>query len=253
MNVSKTNFKLEESVPDWLRGLWRRRSIEKNGERDTATQVYWLQTAVGFADIRIPAERLAVESLVGLTPEQATGLSRQDGFAGITRLKGDQCEWHHAMDYRSFTGEPDVGRLYWEGDILIEIGPNEAYKEEWQRVTTGPTAAMTISEGADWKKWLVLCDGYFIYVSDGRNFSSVDNLWDFEISFGQCQRGQKPWEIQLSTLPWKEGSSLWEPEDMAVDSHSAQIIQTVGAQSLVWTVQEWGELAQLFEPQLSRA
>ena len=253
MNICKTSFEPEESVPDWLMGLWRRLSIEENGERDTTTQVYWLQTASGFADIRIPAERPAVESLVGLTPEQATGLSQQDGFAGITRLIGDQCEWHHAMDYRSFTGKPDVGRLHWEGDILVEIGPNGAYKEEWQRVATGPTTTMTISDGAAWKKWLVLCGDYFIYVSDDRDFSSVDNLWNFEISFGQCRHGQKPWEIQLSTLPWKENSSLWKREDMVVDFHNAQVTQTVGTQSLIWTVQEWGELAQLFEPQLLRA
>ncbi len=272
-NRAKAMF--QETVPSWLVGLWRRLSIEENGQLDTTTQVFWLQTTSGFGDIRIPAQRPAVETLAALTPSQAIALSHQGGFAGITRLEGDRCEWHHAMDYQPFNGKADVGKLHWEGDILIEIGPKGAYREEWQRIATGPTATMTLSEGAAWKAWLVLCGDRFIYMCEHRtSLPSADSLaallsatsdnlthtaatisaeaqqyLNCEISFGRIQKSNKPWEIELSTLPWKEGSSLWAADEMTVDYPNEQIIQTVGTQALTWTVQEWGDLAQLFGAQ----
>jgi hypothetical protein len=269
-NRAKTMF--QETVPDRLVGLWRRLSIEENGQRDTTTQVFWLQTTSGFGDIRIPAGRPAVNTLAELTSAQAIALAHQGGFVGITRLEGDRCEWHHAMDYQPFNGKSDVGTLHWEGDILIEIGPNGVYKEEWQRVATGPTATMTLAAGAGWKGWLVLCGDRFIYMCEHRTLlPSADSLTallsaasdesgnttatishqdqqylNCEISFGRVQQGGKPWEIELSTLPWKEGNSLWNADNMTVDYPNEKIIQTVGAETLAWTVQEWGELEQLF-------
>ena len=124
----------QQSVPSWLIGTWRRLSIEENGKQDTTTQVYWLQTSRCFGDIRIPAERPAIDAPEKLTEQQAIALSKQDGFAGVTALKGDVCHWHHAMDYRDAESQADTGRLYWEGDILIEVGPNESYIEKWQRI-----------------------------------------------------------------------------------------------------------------------
>jgi hypothetical protein len=269
-NRAKAMF--QETVPDQLVGLWRRLSIEENGQRDTTTQVFWLQTTSGFGDIRIPAGRPAINTLAELTVPQAIALAHQGGFAGITRLAGDRCEWHHAMDYQPFNGKADVGTLHWEGDILIEIGPDGAYREEWQRVATGPTATMTLTESAAWKGWLVLCGDRFIYMCEHRTLlPSADSLTallsaasnksanttatvshqdqqylNCEISFGRIQQGGKPWEIQLSTLPWKEGNSLWNPDDMTVDYPNEKIVQTIGAETLAWTVQEWGELEQIF-------
>jgi hypothetical protein len=270
--ISQDKAMFQETVPDALVGLWRRLSIEENGAIDTSTQVFWLQTSSGFGDIRIPAERPFVNALAALTPDQALALSHQGGFAGITRLEGDRCEWHHAMDYQPFNGKADVGRLHWEGDILIEIGPNGAYREEWQRVSTGPTATMTLSENAAWKGWLVLCGDRFIYMCEQRTLlpaadslagllseklseemsadlgsAKIQQYLDCEISFGRVRQGKKPWEIELSTLPWKEGSSLWQADTMTIDCANEQIIQTVGTQTHLWTVQEWGELKQLFE------
>ncbi len=282
--VDQAKAMFQETVPDALVGLWRRLSIEENDRIDTTTQVFWLQTTSGFGDIRIPAGRPTVNALSQLTPTQALALSHQGGFAGITRLEGDRCEWHHAMDYQPFNGKADVGTLHWEGDILVEIGPKGVYREEWQRVATGPTATMTLSTRAAWKGWLVLCGDRFIYMCEQRQLlPSADSLSDLlsetfgvssdiasdtlldaaehtdftispkaqqylncEISFGRIQQGKKPWEIELSTLPWREGSSLWLAEEMTVDYPNEQILQTVGEETLIWSVQEWGDLEQIF-------
>lgn len=240
--VCSTDSLFDEKVPNWLTGVWRRLSIEENGDRDTTTRVFWLQTSCCFGDIRIPAER------------SAQAMDRQDGFAGVTRLKGDLCTWHHTMDYLPDAEATDVGRLYWQGDILVEMGPEDAYKEEWQRVATGPTAAMTLFDDLVWQGWLVVCGDWFIYTQ--KRSPEFDSLASptCEISMGRIQSASQFWEIQLSTLPEREGRSLWSPADLAVDVQSNQVVQTVGDRTLTWTVQEWGELAQLLSapsPKLS--
>ena len=283
MDVCQAKSMFEKSVPDWLVGVWRRLSIEENGHTDNTTQAYWLQTSSSFGDIRIPAGRAKVAGLAELTPQQARSLAKQDGFAGVTHVAGDQCVWNHAMDYQPFTGQMDTGTLHWkdgrplnesdsnpksssEQDILVEVGANGSYVEEWQRVAVGPTSALTLSDGASWQSWLVVCSDVFIYMRDDRRsvpashtledlLSDSDaDSWEAakathylncEISFGQCQQGDKPWEITLSTLPWKEGKSLWSLQDIKIDIKSEQVIQTTGDKTLTWTVQEWGALTEL--------
>ncbi len=227
----------QQEVPSWLVGLWRRLSIEENGARDTTTQVYWLQTSRCFGDIRIPAGRFAVDASQKPTAQQTA--PQQDGFVGITRLKDDVCQWHHAMDYQPSEAQADTGRLYWEGDILVEVGPNESYIEKWQRVSTGTTAAMTCADESGWKGWLVVCGDQFIYMCNDLRHSS-----NCEISMGRVQRGNKPWEIQLSTLSWKEGGCLWNLEDITMDRTGQKIIQRRGNESWHWTVREQGDLSQ---------
>ena len=269
-SIQRTASMFDKSVPDWLVGVWHRLSIEEFSvdghiEKDTTTQVFWLQTDSGFADIRIPADRPAVKSFDSLTSQQAIALSKQDGFAGITRSDGIICEWHHAMDYRPFKGQMDIGRMSWkdgiEGGILVEIGPDNAYREEWQWIGGGATATLTLSEASAWKGWLVVCGDFFICMRDRRqllpaadsltalvNRASSETYASYlscEISYGYCQKGQKPWEIKLSTFPWREGESLWHPETLIVDEQHQQVVQSEGDEQLVWTVQNWGALAQL--------
>lgn len=172
------------------------------------------------------------------------GRDQMDGFAGVTRLKDDLCEWEHTMDYRPDGDASDVGRLYWEGDILVEMGPDDAYKEEWQRVATGATAAMTLSDKSGWHGWLVVCGDRFICTQKLSHGSDLQML-SCEISMGSVQQGAQPWDIQLSTRPEREGDRLWLPENLTVDTTRNQVVQRVGDHTLTWTVQEWGKLAQL--------
>lgn len=276
----------KQTVPDWLIGVWQRRSIEEDGVRDTTTQVIWIQTSHCFGDIRIPADRLAVgsdnrsnlddaERLAKLCDRAAISLSQQEGFAGVTQFDTGRCEWHRALDYYPPTDQLDGGTLHWkngvEGDILVETGLDNTYVEEWQQIANGPTAAMTVSRGTAWEKWLVVCGDYFIYVCDRRPTLPQNKLLtelletditgkispqskqhlNCEISLGRCISGQTPWEIQQSTLPWKEGRCLWHPGDFAVDQKHNKAVQTVGAETVTWDIQEWGALEKLLMPALA--
>jgi hypothetical protein len=82
----KPQFDMTNPVPDWLKGLWKRVSIETpEGARDTQTQVFYLQTSSCFGDLRVPIDRpnLKVASFSSLTRNNVLALSRQQGFSGI--------------------------------------------------------------------------------------------------------------------------------------------------------------------------
>ena len=281
----------EQTVPNWLMGVWRRRSIEENGVRDTTTQVTWIQTNCCFGDIRIPADRFVAdlaadsaepmdldnaERLARMSDRSAFTLSKQEGFAGVTQYADGCCEWHRMLDYCPPTGQRDRGTLHWEGDTLVEIGPNDAYVEEWQRIGNGTTAAMTVSSKTNanetaWEKWLVVCGDYFIYMCDRRpalpqNKSLTELLetdttgtinsqnrqpLNCEVSLGRCTSGQIPWEIKQSTLPWKEGSRLWHPDNFSIDRKNNKAVQTIGTETVTWEIQEWGALEDLLMPALA--
>lgn len=219
-------------VPQWLRGLWRRQSIvHADGRRDDTTLVYWLQGASAFADLRIPADRpdlTRCAGLAGLDHAAQAQLARQAGFAGWTELDGDRCRWHRTLDFQPPTGVPDEGRLRRESDdLLIEEGVHEPYVERWERIASGPEPSPVRGLGPlDPGVVLVTCGDVFIYACERRpplpradslaalldaapgDRSARAALLDCEISFGLCRGGRLPWEVQLSTHPFRQGRSL---------------------------------------------
>lgn len=216
-------------VPPWLRGLWRRQSIAwPDGRVDDTTVVYWLQTASAFVDIRIPADRPDLRdrpSLTALDAAELACLARQGGFAGWTELAGDYCRWHREIDYQPPNGVPDEGRLRLRTDgTLIEEGVHEHYVEIWQPVACGSGAPHVGRPGHDDARdeILVVWGEVFLYAR-GRaaalphaesltalveQGASLPALLDCDISLGVREGGRVPWEIRLSTLPFREGQSL---------------------------------------------
>ncbi|MFN8644100.1 MAG: hypothetical protein U0802_21510 [Candidatus Binatia bacterium] len=223
------------AVPEWLRGLWRRRSIRYgDGTYDDSTVVYWLQGESAFADIRIPASRPVVrhrQELAHLGDNELLALARQGGFAGWTELNGPRCHWHREIDFQPPRGVPDQGILHRGQDVLIEEGVHERYLETWESVGCGPAGAdATLARraaAASGGRLLVL-GNVFLFARDRRpplaaaaNLAALApagrerraallTLLDCEISFGRCRGGDTPWQILLSTLPFREGCSLLE-------------------------------------------
>jgi hypothetical protein len=266
---------VELSVND-LVGVWRRRSIETPDQpKDTTTQVYWLQTHACFGDIRIPVDRPACldrRSLAELSEREAIALSTQQGFGGFTQVNGSICQWHRHLDYQPPSDARDIGSLRWAQGILIESGVESKYLEEWERIDDGSAGCIALVLEADrsigkpsgWQGCLVVVGDYFLQIIDHRAAlpkaeslrslleSAVDSARDClncEISFGRRRTGKIPWEIELSTLPWREGRSLWSEADLKLDltqQSVTQIIRSDVANSVRhWRVLEWSRLDSL--------
>lgn len=124
-----------DAVPVAYQGVWRRILLETPQGRDADSRVYWLQTRHWHADLRVPAGRpdfTRIQSLSQCTSVHLQWLLRQEGFAGITQIDGELCEWHRRMDYRSDTFR-DIGCMRFCECFLEELGVERQYREEWQQ------------------------------------------------------------------------------------------------------------------------
>jgi hypothetical protein len=267
--LSVKNFSVKDLV-----GVWRRRSIEvPNQPKDTTTQVYWLQTHACFGDIRIPIDRPAgmdCRSLADLSEPEVIALSHQQGFGGITQVEGATCQWHRHLDYQPPSEARDIGLLRWEQNILIESGVESVYLEEWERIDDGRAGCIALVLEADkslgefsrWQGCLIVVGDYFLQIIDSRTvLPKADSLISLlepaadsaqqqhylncEISFGRRRTGQVPWEIKLSTLPWREGRSLWSEADLELNLDQKSLTQIMHgdvASVRHWQVREWSSL-----------
>lgn len=202
-------------VPAHYLGVWQRTLLTTtSGVHDTTTQVYWLQTASLFADLRIPVP----------APRSPAELASQAGFAGVTAIDGELCQWHRAIDFQPPSGRDDIGHMHFERpDYLLEDGLDGSYHEVWERLPE--------SLGRNWGVWLAAFDGrqgclllagdYFLFAAcraeqlpHGESLASLleqgrgGRLLSFELSFGRHQGGAQPWHIELSTLPGRSGQTL---------------------------------------------
>lgn len=221
-----------KSVPDAYLGVWRRQLLTTTaGHRDETSEVFWLQTSHLHADMRIPYPPTPPSaSLSTCTLEHQQALCEQGGFAGLTDVQGNICQWHRLIDYQPPGGAPDIGCMTFEGpDRLIEDGLEGSYHEVWQRLPE--------SQGTNWGLWLrsadeperqaclLIAGDYFMFAADrpaaldvgGGNLrdqldrATPDRRLDLlacEISFGRQRNGATPWVISHSTLPGRVGDKL---------------------------------------------
>jgi len=219
-----------DTVPEAYVGLWRRTLLRAPGVEDTATRVFWLQTPSWHADIRVPVDRPSLSDCAGLgalSLEGMRALARQQGFAGITEVEGELCRWHRRYDYQPPSGFNDVGRMQFEGpDRLLEYGVEQDYFEVWERVP-GTGESQVLEQGdRDGRPMLQLSLGPWVMLVRPRrtaldraaglsdlvaaaDYAQRVALLDFEISFGRQDASCGRSRIELSTLPWLEGTDIY--------------------------------------------
>src|SRR3990167_1212388 len=226
-------------VPESYTGVWQRTLLQTaSGERDTSSRVFWLQSRRLHADLRIRLDRPVLPVGVGLadiTREQALALARQGGFAGTTWVDGDLCRWQREIDYRPPALAADVRVLrFATADRLLEDCPHGRYHECWQRLpdSQGISQGFRLEEVggsaavAPRIAYLLVCGVYFAFVRSrgaalpaGASLVSLVAaaqqaqervaLLDCELSFGRCDGAAPNWRIELSTLPLREGATLF--------------------------------------------
>jgi hypothetical protein len=111
-------------LPQEFVGAWYRESIAiGDAAPSEPQQVWWLQTPLFFADLRLPR-----------TPDV-----RPESFSGRTVAAGSRLTWHRDLDLQAAEG-PDTGLVRWSGGALIEEGVTTVggaptrYVEVWRRM-----------------------------------------------------------------------------------------------------------------------
>lgn len=213
-----------------LKGLWQRSLIAwPDGSRDTTTAVHWLQGPSFYIDLRQPAGRPdfgAVGCVADLDGDHLRWLAGQEGFAGEFSHDGSYFEWQRAIDFQPQAMYSDSGRLWFEGEVLIEEGRDLPYIEHWHRDATPtlPCAALALADQADGRRGFIVRAGpRFMYARDraaplpdlphlrnaveaAESLVAAQRLVDFELSFGEI--GPAGWTITHSSLPFREGALL---------------------------------------------
>lgn len=224
-------------VPPFFVGVWRRDLLSSPAGEDRSTRVFWLQTDGLYADLRVPAERpdfSQAASLADCNAAQLDWLAGQQGFAGTLPVQGDRFHWHRALDFQPDSSVLDVGRMTVRDGYLLETGVFAPFHEHWYRITPeqpdfSAHVLERVTDGAGraqpWRGYLLTVDGCFMLALDRRgplppaaslqalargDRERLRQVLDMEISFGLLDGPQGPWQITLSTHPFREGRTLFD-------------------------------------------
>ena len=208
-----------------LCGVWVRRSLEwADGRSDTTTRVTWLQGSPWFVDLRRPDVRPAVDTPHG-NLSVGVWAPQLEAFAGRlvqTSSGSPEFTWQRRIDWSPESG-PDVGRLSWDGDNLIEEGVLQPYREVWiraERHSPDDSATALLRDGAGRLVILVRSAGFFGFAV-GRPLRpgarTRHGRPDCEIALGVITGGS--WQIRISTRIETEGA----PIDFEVNEKQAVV------------------------------
>jgi hypothetical protein len=228
MHMPDDWLQVAPTVPKRYVGLWKRASYVDENYRDETTLRYWLQTPHWHADLGRSADRPAFEgvsSLMQCSAMQLDWLCRGQAFAGPTRISGDLCYWDRQWDFQ-LRDTPDIGRMSFTSNSLIEDGVFGAYREVWlkQAGDAVDERALQGHRPGDPQILLLATGGHFMYMRERElraapacrarrqcaagtaSRSEQEAFADFDMSFGRYN--DAGWVIESSTLPWREGDCI---------------------------------------------
>ncbi|MEY2342649.1 hypothetical protein AB4090_11140 [Acidithiobacillus sp. IBUN Pt1247-S3] len=219
------------AVPAHYQGVWKRALLTAPGLHDDTTLVFWMQTTRWHADLRIPANRPDCTSctrLADCSRTQLLGLLQQEGFAGITTVHAETCEWQREFDYHP-RGRLDRGRMLFSQctEAVDEYGIDADYAERWERDPASERKGQVahIADSTGTVRWLRSGKRFMRVRPRAHGLKQTGDLWsrhharkasiddlrqlaDFEISYGLIAGPQGC--ILHSTLPWLE----WQHVDL---------------------------------------
>jgi hypothetical protein len=239
--------------------VWTRDWIQKGKVRTDRVNVHYLQTPTYFSDVRIPKDRprfAGAASFADLSDADLRSLAKQSGFIGLTTVRGAVATWRHDMQYQPPDGTADTGRLQrMAKGRMQEHGLDGSYTEAWRLATDGQHQFLvirTLRFGRLYRSLVVVGD-QFVYarnrVTELPKAASLDALLesthatreqtieylDCELSVGRVRGGSVLWEIESSTLPWREGRHLDFIDDITTPDGGAPLApRKVGDEQ--WTI-----------------
>ena len=232
-------------VPDGYCGLWERTLLERHSEgtltSDRPAQVFWMQSPLWHADLRIPLDRpdfAGVGSLDGCSGQQLAFIAGQEAFFGITRVDGVVCTWLRLFDLRPGTAL-DIGRMeFHDAGLLFERGIAEDYLEHWsRRENSAPRAGGTALQRDEAGRLLLTTGDWRIRIAprapapeDADLYLSLDQLgraellWRASLEITLCERRGNDWIATLSTHPWIEGQCIEPASTQIATAYGAALL-----------------------------
>lgn len=254
-----------EAVPSWLTGAWERLwASDDGGPPQNTVNVRNIQTPTLFGDVRIPKGRprfKKAKSLRDLSDAELKTLYPQEGFSGFTTVSGYITTWHHQITFQPPDGTVDIGRTEpQQGRVMIETGVQAKYLEHWWRLETGDgwfvgvKVMRKLPDGTQrLHEILSVAGDHFIYARN-RPFDlpmapsmaalikethadrdQILALLDCEVSHGFVLGGSIPWEIQFSTLPFRQGEALAMASEITVDPRTGELSTRKPHPTEVWS------------------
>jgi hypothetical protein len=256
-------------VPDSFMGAWQR---IPPGQPHT----FWLQSRRLYAYLTVPAGRpdfSRKSSLAECSLEELLWLAGQDGAAGTCIIEEEVLHRRRQIDYSPTRGKPFLRRMRRHGMLLHEESLRGTEQVAWQNLS-GINAeiiafrfqdeSLTADFAEPCKGVLLIAGDHFMFARDRGIYAlhaeslqvlaeckdygaeELIPLLDFEISYGLRSGGTVPWEIKLSTLPFREGKALLAPNEFEAIAanwqHLPQKIQRDGTIFLRhWSLDEWSQ------------
>lgn len=221
-------------VPQAYVGAWHKRS--------DVDHAYWLQTHRLHAIIVIPADRADFSgrrAWADFTDEELMILAQQGGVSGACIAAEDVLHRRRQVDYLPQRGQPFLRRMKRDGAQLIDECLDGRHRCIWDMLADADSEIVGLrfhdvevgagSSGDECRGYLLVVGPYFMYVRDRfvatqraeslamlaelKNFTreQLIAVLDFDLSFGR-RDGAKPWTIELSTIPFREGRQLMSDE-----------------------------------------
>ncbi|GGJ93492.1 hypothetical protein GCM10007426_23060 [Alloalcanivorax dieselolei] len=132
-------------------GCFRRHCISfANGESDTRTRVFWIQSRNFTVDLRLPETDalLSAAPFSDQKPSQQNARANSEGWFAHTHWDGQQLSWSGGSDFQLHTRWPEPALLQRVGNCLIETAPSGIYMEDWrlQPSDAGPLVGLELIE-----------------------------------------------------------------------------------------------------------
>lgn len=199
-------------IPAEYEGLWRRTGIWRgNGTSDLTTQVWWFQSSRYHVDLRIPVDRIGI-----------------NGFAGVTVVDGERCEWRPAIACPAISADLDAGWMRFDdADHLHETGLDHTYEEDWYREPTGAMHGVRLEDPhSDALAYLLISDNWMAWAC-GRPSEPC------EITI---YRRASQWQAVASNLPDYVVQAVTFPLEQALQWQPGAIVEIPMNPGITWRV-----------------
>nr|WP_288356764.1 hypothetical protein [uncultured Pseudomonas sp.] len=144
--------RVEGSVPDWMLGHFRRRTISfADGRSDERTRVHWLQSRTFTIDLRLPdAPALPMRAWQDYTVAELRQLANHEGWVADSLWENGYLSWHGGVSLQLHNRWPEPAQLQRIGNCMIEFGTSGVYVEDWRlQASSGPLIGLRLLEECD--------------------------------------------------------------------------------------------------------